>query len=328
MSSTTPNSLSGTSDRSTIERPPPAVHLPAVHSTVDLQQRLEPRSGGPSHRSSRPRRDLREEASRRLSKWFRVALLVTIAVVLVVVADSMLGTLMYRSRQGQLAADFVTPRNFQATDRAIAVLQIPSLGVNQTVAQGIGSGTLRGGPGHAPDSAIPGAQGNAVIFGHLRRFGGPFAEIRTLQPGDIIYVQPKGTSEIVSYAVTKVTSGGDELLSSLAASDETKLSLVTSSGGVSSSNRTVVEAVADAPAARLPKRTSEPTSVASFEVRAALFNAWHLGALVWLLLAVAVRRVTLGMYAKRTRLLLVAPLVSLGLLFLWLSVDSWLASTL
>jgi sortase A len=254
--------------------------------------------------------------------------LVAGVLVLVVVADSVLGTVMYRSRQGQLAADFITPRNFQATDRAVAVLQIPSLGLNQTIAEGIGSGTLRGGPGHAPDSALPGAQGNAVVFGHLRRFGEPFAELRSLQPGDLIFVQPKGTSEIVSYAVTKVTSGGDELVTLLGTSDETKLSLVTSSGGVTSSNRTVVEAVADTPAGRLPKRTTEPTAVASFELRTALFNAWHLGALVWLALAVAVRRVTLGMYAKRTRLILIAPVVSLGLLFLWLSLDSWLASTL
>jgi LPXTG-site transpeptidase (sortase) family protein len=315
--------LSGVSERSQIEQ-----SGRTSQTSVVIHQRLGSKPVHSNERSVRPRRDLRAEASRRLTKWFRLVLLAALGAALIVAADSLLGTLMHRSRQGQLAADFITPRNFQATDRAIAVLQIPSLGLNQTVAQGIGPATLRGGPGHAPESAIPGAAGNAVIFGHRSRFGGPFSDIDTLSAGDLIFVQPKGTSEIVGYVVTKVTSGGDELLPALAPSDETRLSLVTSSGGLSSTNRTVVEAVADAPASRLPTRSIDPTAVTSFEVPTMPLNGWHLGAFVWLGLAVAVRSATRRMYASRTRLLLISPAVALGLLWLWLAVDSWLTSTL
>ncbi len=287
-----------------------------------------PAAGGVRHNALPARLNLKAELSHRVSKWLRILLLAAVAVGFVVTSDAILGTVMHRSRQGQLAADFITPRNFQDTDRAIAVIQIPSLGLNETVAEGIGPATLRGGPGHVPTTAIPGASGNAVIFGHLNRFGAPFSRLATLKEGDLIYVQPKGTSEVVSYVVTKVTSGGeDKILPALTLTDDTKLSLVTTSGGVLSKKRTVVEALADGPAGRLPKRSSDPTAVTSFETLSSIINGWHLGAFAWLGLAFGVNSVTRRMYPKLTRALVIAPAVALGLLFLWLAFDSWFAST-
>jgi LPXTG-site transpeptidase (sortase) family protein len=291
---------------------------------------VRPRVDAPVVRPHAPqaRRNLREVLSPRLSKWLRILLLAALAVVVVIGVDSIVGTWMHRSRQGQLAADFITPRNFQAANRAIAILQIPSLGLNETVAQGIGPGTLRGGPGHASTSANPGAQGNAVILGHLQRFGSPFSKVATLKEGDLIYVQPKGTSEIVTYVVTKVTSGAeDKILPELVPSDDTKLSLVTTSGGVFSTKRTVVEAVADAPAGRLPKRSSDPIAVTSLETLSPIINGWHIGAFAWLGLAFLVNAVTRRTYPRLTRALVISPAAALGLLFLWLAFDSWFPST-
>jgi LPXTG-site transpeptidase (sortase) family protein len=283
---------------------------------------------GSRHIAPKARPSLRAQLSPRLFKWLRIALLTAVAFVFVVGADAIVGTWMHRSRQGQLAADFITPRNFQATDRALAILQIPSLALNETVAEGIGPATLRGGPGHVPNTAIPGASGNAVIFGHFQRFGAPFSKVTTLKEGALIYVQPKGTSEVISYVVTKVTSGNeDEMLPLLVPSDDTKLSLVTTSGGVFSKKRTVIEAVADAPASRLPKRSIDPTLVTSFETLSAIINGWHIGAFAWLGLAFAVNAVTRRTYSKLTRALVISPAVALGLLFLWLAFDSWFAST-
>ena len=306
-------------ERSEIERPHAEQLVSGVGPNI--------RSVGPLNHP-RPQRNLREELSPRISKFLRIVGLAAIVLLVVFGLDAFVGSRMHQSRQGQLAADFITPRNFQETDRAIAVLQIPSLGFNETVAEGTGPATLRGGPGHVPNSAIPGASGNAVIFGHLNRFGGPFSKVATLKEGELIYVQPKGTSEVVTYVVTKVTSGSeDKILPALTLTDDTKLSLVTTSGGVLSKKRTVVEAIADAPAGRLPRRSSDPTSVTSFEVLSPLINVWHLGAFAWLALAFTVNSVTRRTYPKLTRVLVISPAVALGLLFLWLAFDSWFPST-
>ena len=306
----------------------PQIQRPRTEQLTAAGPRLDSPVIGPRHRAPNAQPNLRAQLSPRLSKWLRTVLLAAVAFVFVIGADAIVGTWMHRSRQGQLAADFITPRNFQATDRAIAILQIPSVGLNETVAEGIGPATLRGGPGHVPNSANPGAQGDAVILGHLKRFGSPFSKVATLKAGALIYVQPKGTSEIVTYVVTKVTSGGeDEILPELVPSDDTKLSLVTTSGGVFSQKRTVVEAVADAPAGRLPKRSTDPTAVTSLETLSPIINGWHIGAFGWLGLAFAVNAATRRTYTKLTRALVLAPAVALGLLFLWLAFDSWFAST-
>jgi LPXTG-site transpeptidase (sortase) family protein len=306
----------------------PQVEQSRTGQLTATQPRVDLPAVGLRHGAPKSQPNLREQLSPRLLKGLRIVMLAALAVGLIMAADAIVGTWMHRSRQGQLAADFITPRNFQAADRAIAVLQIPSLGLNETVAEGTGPATLRGGPGHVPKSAIPGASGNAVIFGHLNRFGAPFSKLASLKEGDFIYVQPKGTAEVVSYVITKVTSGGeDTILPSLTVTDDTKLSLVTTSGGVFSKKRTVVEAVADAPAGRLPKRALDPTAVTSFETLSPIINGWHLGAFAWLALAFGVHSVTRRMYPKLTRALVIAPAVALGCLFLWLAFDSWFAST-
>jgi LPXTG-site transpeptidase (sortase) family protein len=306
----------------------PLIEKPRAGQMTAVRPRVDVPVAGPRHGAPKARPTVRAQLSPRLFKWLRIALLSAVAFVFVVGADAIVGTWMHRSRQGQLAADFITPRNFQATDRALAILQIPSLGLNETVAEGVGPATLRGGPGHVPNTVIPGASGNAVIFGHFQRFGAPFSKVATLNEGAQIYVQPKGTSEVITYVVTKVTSGKeDEMLAVLVPSDDTKLSLVTTSGGVLSKKRTVIEAVADAPAGRLPKRSIAPTPVTSFETLSPIINGWHIGAFAWLGLAFAVNAVTRRTYPKRTRALVISPAVALGLLFLWLAFDSWFAST-
>ena len=64
---------------------------------------------------------------------------------------------------------------------------------------------LKKGPGHYPQTPMPGQLGNAAIAGHRTTYGGPFLEIDELEPGDeIIVTTPYGrfvylttTTEIV-----------------------------------------------------------------------------------------------------------------------------------
>ncbi|MDP9074382.1 MAG: class E sortase [Actinomycetota bacterium] len=71
---------------------------------------------------------------------------------------------------------------------AVAHLEIPKLGIDKYVVQGIGEEDLRKGPGHYPETPMPGEPGNAAIAGHRTTYGAPFYNIDKLAPGDDIYV--------------------------------------------------------------------------------------------------------------------------------------------
>jgi sortase A len=68
----------------------------------------------------------------------------------------------------------------------IARIEIPSIGVDDIVVAGVGKSDLQKGPGHFPDSPLPGQLGNAAIAGHRTTYGQPFRNIDDLQPGDQI----------------------------------------------------------------------------------------------------------------------------------------------
>ncbi len=71
----------------------------------------------------------------------------------------------------------------------VAVLDIPSIGVrNLVVVEGTSPENLTLGPGHLRDTPLPGQAGVAEIFGRRATFGGPFARLAELRPGEAIRV--------------------------------------------------------------------------------------------------------------------------------------------
>ena len=68
----------------------------------------------------------------------------------------------------------------------VARLKIPSIGLNWIVVEGVGAKPLRDGPGHFPETPMPGQFGNAAIAGHRTTFGAPFGDIDAVKPGDEI----------------------------------------------------------------------------------------------------------------------------------------------
>jgi sortase A len=122
--------------------------------------------------------------------------------------------------------------NLDGTDalpagRAVAVLSIPSIGVNEVVFEGTDSGVLTKGPGHRRDTVFPGQQGASVIMGRRAAFGGPFARLGDLAGGDKITVIT-GQGE-QAYEVIGVRRTGEPQPPALAAGAG-RLTLVTADG--------------------------------------------------------------------------------------------------
>jgi sortase A len=75
-----------------------------------------------------------------------------------------------------------------AEGEATARIEIPAIGVNKIVVEGISLADLKKGPGHYPETPLPGQEGNAAIAGHRTTYGAPFHRIDELEPGDEIIV--------------------------------------------------------------------------------------------------------------------------------------------
>ena len=56
------------------------------------------------------------------------------------------------------------------------------------VVEGVSLGDLRRGPGHYPQTDVPGGDGNFAISGHRTTWSAPFYDLDDLQPGDLVHV--------------------------------------------------------------------------------------------------------------------------------------------
>jgi sortase A len=75
----------------------------------------------------------------------------------------------------------------------IGQLEIPAIGLNRTIFEGIRLSTLDNGPGHWPGTAMPGDLGNVVLAGHRVSKNRDFNRLDRLVPGDeVIMSTPAG----------------------------------------------------------------------------------------------------------------------------------------
>ena len=70
----------------------------------------------------------------------------------------------------------------------IARIEIPRIGVGKWVVAGVETGDLKKGPGHYPETPLPGQLGNSAIAGHRTTYGQPFFDVDKLDVGDEIVV--------------------------------------------------------------------------------------------------------------------------------------------
>lgn len=72
---------------------------------------------------------------------------------------------------------------------AIGRVRIQAIDMNKVIVEGTDAATLRKGPGHYPDTVLPGQRGTTAIAGHRTTYGAPFRRIDEIGGGDEIVVE-------------------------------------------------------------------------------------------------------------------------------------------
>ena len=136
-------------------------------------------------------------------------------------------TELYAKFREQLA-EATAPISGQITEGSpVALLSVPDAGINHAVVvQGTGGDVLRSGPGHRPDTPLPGQPGVSVLYGKSASFGRPFRHLTSLVKGEAVTVTTgQGTFH---FTVDDVRTAGDTQPPFTVGSS--RLTLVTSAG--------------------------------------------------------------------------------------------------
>ena len=182
---------------------------------------------------------------------------------------------------------------------AVAMIKIPKINVEKAVIEGVGVDDLKKGPGHYPQTPLPGQPGNAAIAGHRTTYGAPFGEVESLQPGDPILVSTLQGQFRYEVRETKVVTPSQ--VEVLDPTEDNRLTLTTCHPRFSAAKRLIViaELKGDAAVAPPPPVRSEPRGVTSIDDAGLSGEAaartpavlWGVGATaVWLLAWFVARR--------------------------------------
>jgi sortase A len=72
----------------------------------------------------------------------------------------------------------------------VALVNAPAAGLHRVVVvEGTTAGDTLAGPGHLPDTVLPGQPGDSVVLGRAETAGAPFAHISDLKKNDVVTVQ-------------------------------------------------------------------------------------------------------------------------------------------
>lgn len=172
---------------------------------------------------------------------------------------------------------------------AAALIEIPKIGVEKYVVEGVGTEDLKKGPGHYPDTPMPGEPGNAAIAGHRTTYGAPFAELDKLAAGDFILVTTRAGKFRYDFESSTIVSPDDSWV--LDSTDDNRLTLTTCHPRYSAAQRLIIVAklgspvIEPAPAAEVrapPQQIDAGLSGADASRGPAI--AWgSLAALIWAL---------------------------------------------
>jgi sortase A len=116
--------------------------------------------------------------------------------------------------QGQLKKAFFDPpqrviRRKPLKGDAIARIDIPSISVSEYVVEGTDVDSLRKGPGHYPETPLPGEPGTTAIAGHRTTYGAPFRRIDQLKHGDRILLDMPDGRFVYRVQTTKIVDDQD-----------------------------------------------------------------------------------------------------------------------
>src|SRR5260370_15764804 len=108
---------------------------------------------------------------------------------------------------------------------AVAVIKFPKLNVEKTVVEGVSVSDLKKGPGHYPETPMPGHIGNAAIAGHRTTYGAPFYKLDDLKTDDAILITTREGQ--FKYKVTQSKVVGPDDSSVLNPTADNRLTLTT-----------------------------------------------------------------------------------------------------
>jgi len=205
----------------------------------ELPHAIEPERSGRGNRRARAARSAPQVRRAPLSPA-RVAVVATVggvtalafwfvlyALVLSGLQESHTQRLLYAQLRYNLAQATVPLGGKIAPGTPVANLIAPTIGMQAVVVEGTSSSDLAKGPGHLPDTPMPGQAGNAEIYGRSAMFGAPFSRVHDLRPGAIIGVTTgQGT---FGFRVIDVRGPGDPEPSA-GKLGPSSLTLVTSAG--------------------------------------------------------------------------------------------------
>jgi len=130
------------------------------------------------------------------------------------------------------------------------LLSIPAIGLSMTLVEGVGTAQLRDGPGHYPDTPMPGEAGNVGIAGHRTTYLHPFYNLNELRPGDpIVITTVQGT---FTYRVVDTVVVSPDDVSVVDPTPTPQLTLTTCDPRFSASHRMVVKATLAASSLAVP----------------------------------------------------------------------------
>jgi sortase A len=85
--------------------------------------------------------------------------------------------------------------------KGIGRIRVPAMGANYVMLEGTSTETLQRGPGHYPETKLPGQGRTIGVAGHRTTYGAPFNAIDDVEKGDEVVVEmPYGT---FTYEVTR-----------------------------------------------------------------------------------------------------------------------------
>jgi len=125
-----------------------------------------------------------------------------------------LSAVVANQKQGQLKEAFFDPprrviRRMPLKGDSIAWIEIATIGVSDYVVEGTDVDSLRKGPGHYPETPLPGEPGTAAIAGHRTTYGAPFRNIDELRHGQVITIDMPDGHFVYRVEQTKVVDDQD-----------------------------------------------------------------------------------------------------------------------
>ncbi|NBX71124.1 MAG: class E sortase, partial [Actinobacteria bacterium] len=195
---------------------------------------------------------------------------------------------------------------------AVAVLQIPKLGLTQVVVEGVSSNFTQSGPGHVPGTVLPGQAGESTILGRRTSFGAPFFSIGSLKPGDLIKVvtvEGPSTYKVIDSKTAQNLTGANTL------------KLITSTPPVLAFGSSTVTAELQAkPYPATPKNARTAPSTNQFALMVLLLEV--------LVVALYLSRGIYRRFGPLIGWLLLAPLIAGSIVALTLALDTLLPATI